>query len=250
MNPPAPLPHLPWLQPGDCFPPVAQAWTDDTPAPGLLAAGGTLDCPTLCAAYQRGIFPWFSEGQPTLWWCPHPRMVLHTDAFKLHASLRKQIRSLLKSGRLEIRMDHDFKTIMQACAQVPRAGQKGTWIGPDMLNAYANLHAAGHAHSVETWIDGQLAAGLYVVNMGHMVFGESMFARVSNASKIALAALVSFCRKHHLPLIDCQQQTAHLASLGALPIARPAFSAAIAALVTLQAPSWHFSNTDWNHTLG
>ena len=250
MNRPATQPHLPWLQPGEPFPPVEQAWTEDTPAPGLLAAGGVLDSPTLYAAYRHGIFPWFSEGQPNLWWCTHPRMVMSTESFKLHASLRKHIRSLLRSGRLDIRMDHDFKAIMAACAQAPRAGQQGTWIGPDMLTAYADLHGAGHAHSVETWIDGELAAGLYVVNIGHMVFGESMFAKVSNASKIALAALVSFCRKHQLPLIDCQQQTAHLASLGAVPIDRPAFSAAIATLVTQQAPCWHFSINDWDHTLG
>lgn len=250
MNPQANLPHLPWLQPGECFPPVEQAWGDDTPAPGLLAAGGALDSTTLYAAYRRGIFPWFSEGQPNLWWSTHPRMVLRPDSFKLHASLRKHIRSLLKSGSLEIRMDHDFRAVMEACAKAPRSGQHGTWIGADMINAYAALHRQGHAHSVETWIDGELAAALYVVNIGHMVFGESMFARVSNASKIALAALVSFCRKQHLPLIDCQQQTAHLASLGASPISRDAFSEAIAALVTQQAPGWHFLSTDWDHTLG
>ena len=250
MNPLNHPPNLPWLQPGDRFPPVEQAWPDGTPAPGLLAAGGVLESSTLYAAYQQGIFPWFSEGQPYLWWSTDPRMVLRTNAFKLHASLRKNIRSLLNSGRLEIRMDHHFKSIMAACAHAPRAGQNGTWIGPAMLDAYADLNRSGHAHSIETWIDGELVAGLYVVNIGHMVFGESMFTKVSNGSKIALAALVSFCRTQHLPLIDCQQQTAHLASLGATAIPRSEFSAAIAPLIGRNPPCWQFSCSDWDHTLG
>ncbi len=239
-------PHLPWLEPGDPFPPATQAWGADSPAPGLLAAGGVLDLATLLAAYGQGIFPWFSRDQPVLWWSPDPRMVLRVADFKLHPSLRKTIRSGLKSGRLEVRLDHDFATMIRACASSPRKGQQGTWILPDMVQAYCALHRAGHAHSIETWWDGELAGGLYCVNIGRMVFGESMFSRRSNASKIALAALVSACAAWDVEAIDCQQNTTHLASLGARELPRSDFLALLCRGAEQPAPAWHFEPVYWS----
>ena len=157
---------LPWLEPGEPFPDVAQAWGAAAPAPGLLAAGGALDVPTLRQAYTHGIFPWFSAGQPILWWSPDPRMVLQTAQFRLHRSLRKTLQGLLLQGRLEVRMDTAFTSVIGACAEAPRRGQDGTWILPEMVAAYTALHQAGFAHSVETWIDGELVGGLYCVAVG------------------------------------------------------------------------------------
>ena len=237
---------LPWLEPGQPFPPVDTAWGENDPAPGLLAAGGALDVPTLAHAYAQGIFPWFSQGQPVLWWSPDPRMVLPTAGFRLHPSLRKRIQSQLRQGRLEVRMDHGFSAVIEACAHVPRPGQNGTWIVPDMVAAYRRLHAQGLAHSVETWWDGELAGGLYCVNLGRMVFGESMFSRRNDASKIALAALVAFCRACGIGLIDCQQNTAHLASLGAREISREAFGQHLARATGGPAPVWRFESVYWH----
>lgn len=239
-------PPLPWLEPGDPFPPVNQSWGPQSPAPGLLAAGGDLSVATLACAYRHGIFPWYSAGQPILWWSTDPRMVLRAEAFRFHRSLRKTLFRWLSSGRLEIRFDHDFERVIRACANSPREGQSGTWILPAMVLAYVKLHRAGVAHSVETWIDGELAGGLYCVNLGAMVFGESMFSRRSDASKIALAALVAFCRAHSIPLIDCQQDTAHLASMGAGLMARSDFSAHLEQTTSHRAPHWAFDPIYWN----
>lgn len=236
---------LPFLEMDDEFPPVDQAWPINSAAPGLLAAGGCLSVPTLCQAYRKGIFPWFSEGQPILWWSTHPRMVLHTDEFRLSLSLKKEIRHLLAKDRLELKIDHDFEQIIRHCATTARKGQAGTWIRPEMIQAYIDLHKAGFAHSVETWIDGQLVAGLYCVAIGSMVFGESMFTHVSNGSKIALTGLIGFCRQHQLPLIDCQQETSHLASLGARPIPRHDFVTQIASLIHMPSPAWHLEKHHW-----
>jgi leucyl/phenylalanyl-tRNA--protein transferase len=238
------------LEPGQAFPPVEQAWGQRDPAPGLLAAGGVLDVPTLIAAYSQGIFPWYSAGQPILWWCTHPRMVLAAKDFRLRRSLRKTILKLLREKRLEIRMDHSFTRVIQACAHAPRDGQHGTWILPAMAHAYSRLAEAGVAHSVETWIDGELVGGLYGVNLGRMVYGESMFSRQSDASKIALAALVAFCLAHDMPLIDCQQETQHLASLGAQPMSRDAFSRHLRMALQHLAPRWNFQPLYWNLVLG
>lgn len=240
---------LPWLEPGQAFPPVESAWGANDPAPGLLAAGGVLDVPTLVAAYSAGIFPWYSTGQPVLWWSTDPRMVLQPANFRLHRSLRKTLQALLRAGRLEVRMDHDFERVIRACAHAPREGQSGTWILPSMVQAYRRLHHAGFAHSVETWIDGELAGGLYCVNLGGMVFGESMFSRRSDASKIALAGLVAFALAHDLPLIDCQQETAHLASMGARPMPRHAFCKQLRQALPYTAPAWHFKPVYWNRLL-
>lgn len=240
---------VPWLDAGQDFPPVAAAWGQTDPAPGLLAAGAALDVRTLVQAYSQGIFPWFSRGQPTLWWSPDPRMVLNITHFKLHRSLRKRLSHLLDAQRLEIRFDHGFERVIHACAHKLRAGQPGTWIVPDMVRAYGELHRAGHAHSIETWIDGELAGGLYCVNLGRMVFGESMFAHQTDASKIALCALVAFCGAHRIAMIDCQQNTQHLASLGAAEISREEFTAHLYKTVALDAPAWHFNRLYFNEIL-
>jgi leucyl/phenylalanyl-tRNA--protein transferase len=236
---------IPWLMPGDAFPPVEQAWGHDAPVPGLLAAGGALDVDSLRRAYQHGIFPWFSTGQPILWWSTNPRMVLRTDAFRLHRSLRKTIANFQGNKSAEVRFDTAFNDVVRACAGSPRPGQSGTWIVDDMVRAYQALHQAGSAHSVEVWIDEQLAGGLYCVAIGQAVFGESMFTRVPDASKIALAALVCFCRAHGIPLVDCQQNTRHLASLGAHEIPRTDFCAEVALNALKPAPTWEFDPVYW-----
>ena len=218
-----PAPALPWLEPGDDFPPVAQALKPGSGFSGLLAAGGALDVPTLRSAYAQGIFPWFSAGQPILWWSPDPRMVLPVAGFRLHASLRKTLRRFRATPGCEVRFDSAFAQVMAHCA-APREGSAGgTWILPQMQDAYFALHQAGLAHSVETWMDGQLVGGLYCVALGCAVFGESMFSLRADASKIALAALVAFCRESGVTHIDCQQNTRHLASLGASEMPRAEF---------------------------
>jgi leucyl/phenylalanyl-tRNA---protein transferase len=174
-------------------------------------------------------------------------MVLDTDAFRFHRSLRKTVSHLLADGRLDIRFDHDFERVIKACAHAPRAGQSGTWIVPAMMDAYIRLHGAGHAHSVEAWIDNELAGGLYCINLGAMVYGESMFSLRKDASKMALAALVAFCRAMHIPLIDCQQETPHLASMGATPIPRAAFSHHLEVTTSYPTPRWQFAPVYWSH---
>ena len=215
---------IPWLDSHTPFPDVSQALTSD--APGLLAAGADLSPPRLLAAYRRGIFPWFSEGQPILWWSTDPRMVLMTDAFRVSASLKKALRKVARSaatdGRWQLRFDSDFEGVMRACA-APRKDGPGTWISDDIVAGYTGLHRLGYAHSSELWLDGELVAGAYGVSIGRMFYGESMFARVTDGSKIALAYLVHFLRGEGVAMIDCQQETGHLASLGAAPISRAHF---------------------------
>lgn len=237
---------LPWLEPGDPFPPAEAAWGPRDPIPGLLAAGGALDVPTLVRAYRAGIFPWFGRDQPILWWSPEPRMVLRPERFHLSHSLRKALRSALRARRLDIRIDTAFDTVIEACAHTPRPGQDGTWIVPEMIAAYRALHAAGHAHSVETWWEGRLVGGLYLVNLGRAVFGESMFSHRPDASKMALAALVAACRAWGVPLIDCQQSTRHLASLGAAEEPRAAFLHDVRRAVDAPSPVWHWNCLYWN----
>ena len=198
------------------------------------------------AAYSRGIFPWYSAGQPILWWSTDPRMVLQAAEFRFHRSLRKTLQKLLADSRLDIRVDHDFERVIRACAHTPRTGQDGTWILPAMAQAYLRLHRAGLAHSVETWIDGELVGGLYCVNIGAMIYGESMFSRLPDASKMALAALVAFCRVKRIPLIDCQQNTAHLASLGGRVMPRTDFLQHLNMALPLAAPTWEFSPVYWD----
>jgi leucyl/phenylalanyl-tRNA---protein transferase len=236
---------LPFLQPGQAFPPVAQAWDASEPAPGLLAAGADLEVATLQQAYSQGIFPWYSAGQPILWWSPDPRMVLEVAQFKLHRSLRQSLQAFLAQARNEVRINHDFTAVISACASTPRAGQSGTWIVPEMQLAWRALHRAGLAHSIETWIDGQLAGGLYCTAVGGAVFGESMFSRTSNASKIALAALVALCRAQGVTHIDCQQNTAHLARLGAREMPRSEFCALMQQAAAKKPLQWQASSVEW-----
>jgi leucyl/phenylalanyl-tRNA--protein transferase len=215
---------IPWLDTNTPFPDVSQALTSD--APGLLAAGADLSPQRLLIAYQHGIFPWFSEGQPILWWSTDPRMVLRTEQFRISESLRKRLRkverSMREGGRWQVRFDSAFEAVMRACA-APRKDGPGTWISEDIISGYTGLHAMGHAHSSELWLDDELVGGAYGVCIGRMFYGESMFARVTDGSKIALAYLVAFLRSHGVAMIDCQQETSHLASLGAAPISRAAF---------------------------
>lgn len=220
---------IPWLEPTSPFPDVSQALTID--APGLLAAGADLSPQRLLLAYRNGIFPWFSEGQPILWWSTDPRMVLHTDRFKISDSLKKTLKRVERSrteggpgAGWDVRFDSAFEQVMRACA-APRKDGPGTWISEDIIDGYTGLHAMGHAHSSEVWYEGELVGGAYGVCIGRMFYGESMFARVPDASKVALAYLVAFLRSQGVRMIDCQQETSHLASLGAAPIPRSAFLA-------------------------
>jgi leucyl/phenylalanyl-tRNA--protein transferase len=242
-------PALPWLEPGQPFPDPAQAWGPQAPAPGLLAAGGTLDTETLRQAYSQGIFPWFSQGQPILWWSTDPRMVLETADFRLHRSLRKTLQNFICDPTCELRVDHAFDAVIQACADSPREGQSGTWIVPGMVEAYRFLHRAGLAHSVETWRDGQLVGGLYCVAIGRAVFGESMFTRAPDASKIALAGLVALTRAQGVERIDCQQETRHLASLGARPVPRSQFLAGLTTATSARPLAWQFESVYWREIL-
>ena len=237
---------LTWIDDTTSLPPTRLALGDDSDAPGLLAAGGRVTPQRLDEAYRKGIFPWYSPGDPPLWWAPDPRMVLPVAEFKLALSLRKTLRRFIRSPGCEIRIDSAFRRVMQACASAPRDGQAGTWIAPEIIDAYSAWHAAGAAHSVETWVDGQLVGGLYGVGIGAMFFGESMFAHQTDASKIALAALIGFCRTHQITLIDCQQRTSHLARFGAREIPRRAFEAHLACSLGATAPpAWTYHPVMW-----
>lgn len=217
---------VPWLHPDTPFPDVSTALTEEDGPAGLLAAGADLSPARLLMAYRQGIFPWFSDGQPILWWSTDPRMVLYTEEFKVSHSLKKRIRKVARSmregGPWQIRFDSAFERVMRECAG-PRTDAAGTWITDDIVAGYTGLHRAGHAHCSELWHDGQLVGGAYGVAIGRMFYGESMFARETDASKVALAYLVAFLRSQGVKMLDCQQQTGHLASLGARPIARDLF---------------------------
>jgi len=217
---------IPWLGAHTPFPDVSEALT--TEAPGLLAAGADLSPQRLLMAYRNGIFPWFSEGQPILWWSTDPRMVLMTADFRISDSLKKTLKKVERSsrtdGRWQVRFDSAFEQVMRACA-APRRDGPGTWISEDIVKGYTGLHELGFAHSSEVWLDGELVGGAYGVSIGRMFYGESMFARVTDASKVALAYLVHFLRLHGVAMVDCQQETGHLASLGAAPIPRSEFLA-------------------------
>ena len=226
-------PVIPWLHANEAFPSIDKALADPN---GLIAAGGDLSTERLVDAYRHGIFPWYSGSQPILWWSPDPRMVLFVDEFKVSRSLRKAV----SRGDFDISVDGAFHLVIEACA-APRDGHGGTWITPAMIEAYTRLHRFGYAHSVEAWVDGQLAGGLYGVAIGRMFFGESMFARARDASKVALFHLVEILKQRDMPLIDCQQQTPHLASLGARLIPRRAFAEALARLVNSPQPAGAWS---------
>jgi leucyl/phenylalanyl-tRNA--protein transferase len=219
---------LAWLERGDPFPPVERALKNPN---GLLAAGADLSVGRLLEAYRRGIFPWYSSGQPPLWWSPDPRMVLFVDELKVPRSLAKSIRN----KGYEVRIDTAFPDVLRGCSE-PRNYAPGTWLGPDMRTAYARLHSEGYAHSFETWRENELVGGLYGVAVGRMFYGESMFSRATDASKVALVGLVGELKARQFPLIDCQMHTTLLASLGAREIPRRAFLRALEPLVNYPAP--------------
>ncbi len=219
---------IPWLDSPAAFPDVSRALKE--PA-GLLCAGGNLEPATLIAAYSRGIFPWFSDDQPILWWSTDPRMVLFPDEFKYSKSLAKTVRT----QKFDVRFDTAFAEVIESCA-APRTADGGTWIVAEMQAAYTRLHQLGVAHSVESWREGKLVGGLYGIALGRMFFGESMFARETDASKVALVALVEKLTRDGFELIDCQQETKHLARFGARPIPRRDFVQRLAKLINSGEP--------------
>ncbi len=230
------MPQLCYLQPGDPFPPSSEALTYPN---GLLAAGGSLDSSTLLEAYRRGIFPWYEAPQPVLWWTPDPRSVLYPDSLHVSRSLRRTLRR----GKLHVSADRAFARVMRACA-APRENHEGTWIDRDMERAYGELHDLGWAHSIEVWdAEDTLVGGLYGVCMAHTFFGESMFSRRNDASKVALVALAAQLRKLGVSLIDCQVESEHLNSLGAKQISRVDFEAHLAHTDghPVTAASWDFA---------
>jgi len=225
---------IPWLGREPVFPPVHTALADPD---GLLAAGGDLSVSRLLAAYASGIFPWYSEGDPVLWWSPSRRMVIFPERLHVSRSLAKTLRN----KPYEITMDLAFREVIEACA-APRGAGSGTWIVPEMVDAYCALHEAGHAHSLEVRMNGELVGGLYGVALGRMFFGESMFSRVTDASKIAFVHMVRHLGRQGFAMIDCQMYTAHLASLGAIPVLRAPF------LATLQEQSrLSQADTTWKY---
>jgi len=204
--------QIPYIRYELSFPPVESATAD-----GLLAYGGDLSPNRLLLAYRSGIFPWYNSNDPILWWSPDPRLVLFLDEFKLRKSLKKRMK------HFEIRYDTVFTQVMQECGTISRDGQNGSWIIPEVVDAYCVLHDMGYAHSIEAWQEGKLVGGLYGVVIGKMFFGESMFAKVSDASKVAFASLIERLKTEGFDMIDCQIPSPHLKSLGAREISREAF---------------------------
>jgi len=229
-----------FLGPLDPFPPVDQARED---MGGLLAVGGDLGPARLLDAYQHGIFPWGTVESQPLWYSPDPRMVLFPEEFRLSRSLHKTLRA----GKFEVRFDTDFAGVIGHCAATPRPGQDGTWITPEMMDAYIRLHELGWAHSVETHVGGNLVGGLYGLAIGRMFYGESMFSQRSDASKIAFAHLITLLREQKFGMIDCQMRTTHLASLGGREIPRHDFLARLQSLTTAPSPrtAWTGFTFDW-----
>jgi leucyl/phenylalanyl-tRNA--protein transferase len=220
---------IPWLPPEPLFPPVDAALKEPN---GLLAAGGDLSPERLLAAYRRGIFPWYSAGEPILWWSPDPRLVLFPAELKIGRSFAR----VLRNRPYEVRLDTAFAQVTAACAAAPRDGQSGTWITTEMQAAYLRLFELGRAHSVEIWVDGALVGGLYGVAVGRVFYGESMFSQRPDASKVALAHLCIHLRRRDFGIIDCQMETNHLKSLGARPISRREFVARLDALTVESDP--------------
>ena len=235
------------LHPGAPFPDPELALPAHSPYPGLLAVGGRLDTATLKAAYAQGIFPWFGSGEPPMWWSPDPRMVLEPGELVVRRSLRQSARHFLAHADFELHVDRDFRGVMQGCA-APRRDTAETWIVPAVIEAYCALHTEGLAHSFELWHNGELAAGLYCMALGGMVFGESMFTSVGDGSKLLLMALCGFCLRHGLGPIDCQQQTAHLARMGARPRPRAEFLQTLRQKLTIAGPKcWQYDWSQFQH---
>jgi leucyl/phenylalanyl-tRNA--protein transferase len=243
--------QIAWLGPHDPFPNPLTEVDPDPNVPGLIAVSENIYPGQLARAYQQGIFPWYSDNQPILWWSPDPRMVLKPSGFKCSDSLRKIIRCFCQNSQSQIVVDDDFGAVIRSCATSSRKDQDGTWITHEIIDAYTALHEQGNAHSIAVIEDGQLTGGLYCVSFGGMVFGESMFSRKTNASKIALAALSAWCLNNDIQMIDCQQETAHLLSLGAAPIPRQAFLKQLQISInqTKIEESWTFDKTILHHWL-
>ncbi|MGY0504240.1 leucyl/phenylalanyl-tRNA--protein transferase [Luteimonas sp. e5] len=222
---------LPWLpdDPAAPFPSVQQALRRPN---GLLAVGGDLSPVRLLNAYAHGVFPWFSEGEPILWWSPNPRMVLPSDGIRLSTRFRRRLRS----SRWRLRADTAFDAVIAACAEAPRPGQDGTWISAQMRDAYSRLHALGHAHSLEVFDGERLVGGIYGVAIGRMFFGESMFSAESGGSKVALAGLGRWLQRQGMPLIDAQVENPHLLSMGGGTMPREAFIGEVRRLCALPGP--------------
>jgi leucyl/phenylalanyl-tRNA--protein transferase len=236
-----------WLDPR--VPDFPDPETAQTEPDGLLAAGGSLNPKFLVKAYANGIFPWFSEGEPILWWSPSTRAVIEPSEIKISKSFSKTLRN----KPWEIKLDSDFRAMVALCASLPREGQNGTWIVQDMRDAYQALHENGLAHSVEVFYEGQFCGGLFGVKLGGMFYGESMASMRPDASKVALAALCLNSEKLGVGLIDCQMMTGHLNTMGAKPIARLELRRRIAGLVQGAAPeSWSglLDDLDFNAALG
>ena len=205
---------------------------------GILAIGGDLSIDRLVLAYANGIFPWYNEGSPILWWSPDPRMVLFPDRFKVSKSMKQ----LVRSSKYSCTFDKDFDKVIHKCADIPRKNQENTWITRKMLKAYSNLHKAGYAHSVETWFENKLVGGLYGVSLGKAFYGESMFYDMRDASKFALYHLVSLLQKWDFELIDAQQDTEHLRRLGAISIPRNEFLDMLETAVTKPTKKGNWNN--------
>ena len=240
-----------WLGPQDSFPNPRLAADSDPSVPGLIAVSERIYPNQLLQAYQMGIFPWYSDEQPVLWWSPDPRMVLKPGNFRCSDSLRKNIRHFCQDTHGKLLVDADFGAVIRACATSTRKDQDGTWITHEIMEAYTTLHEQGNAHSIALVEHGELIGGLYCVAIGGMVFGESMFSRKPNASKMALAALAAWCMQHQVGMIDCQQETAHLRSLGGAPIARSEFLEALQISLNqsnIEIP-WNFDKNILTHWL-
>jgi len=232
---------LPWLNITDPFPSPLDTNDPDPEVPGLIAISTDISSDQLKRAYRQGIFPWYSESQPILWWSPNPRMVLKPADFKVSRSFKKDIKSALLDQAWDIRVDNDFHATILACAKQSRHGQNGTWITHAIMHAYGDLHEQGLAHSVEVFFEEQRVGGLYCVNLGRVVFGESMFSKRPNASKLALAALCAWAINNQIKLIDCQQETEHLTSMGGAPINRPDFIEHLNQQCDAEKPIWSFN---------
>lgn len=239
-------PLIPWLEAETPLPAADTALKADSGLAGLVAAGGGLSVARLHEAYSQGMFPWFNETQPVLWWSPDPRMVLQVEAFKLHRSMRKTLQAFIQDPCCNVKFDTAFSRVIRHCANAVRPGQNGTWIVDDMVQAYEALHKAGFAHSVETWVNDELIGGLYCVSIGRCIFGESMFALQPNASKVALAALVAFARAQGAHWIDCQQNTKHLGSLGAREISRKQFIHDVSQARDEPPMAWQYRSIYWS----
>ena len=233
--------RLPCLSTEDPFPSPRNYSDIDPEVPGLIAMSEAISAEQLRRAYRQGIFPWYSDGQPILWWSPNPRMVLKPKNFRLSKNFKKLLKEVLMDANWEVRVDYDFHETILSCATQKRENQNGTWITHAIMHAYGTLHELNYAHSIETFYKGQRVGGLYCVNLGQMIYGESMFSEKDNASKIALATLCAWCIAQDIQMIDCQQETKHLTSLGGKPISRDEFLNHLDKKCDARIPHWEFN---------